>query len=401
MAIVARILIDMSQFSGWPARTGIQRVLKEMLSYWPSHIVAADIGVQVAEGYRVLPLGKVSGFLDRLFRGDIPDNSEAALKQAMSSFVDTATDKSVSFDDLFNLYDGYFLPEPTFRDDVLSVLARWQKLREADSFVLLYDALLQTNPEVYGAPHQLATSRYFRLVARSENVACISRATQQCLEQRLRRKPAPRSLVLDLGADSLGGGRRRRVSQTPTFVMMGTVEPRKKQDIVLEAFDGLWNAGHDYRLIIIGSAGWYETEFIQKLRGRANEGKRLVWLETARDEDISEAMGTATAAIYVSELEGYGLPAVEALASGCPLIAAENLPALAGLPSKGQIRLSSVTAETVAAAVQHAATPSRSEKLSLELAELELPKWPQFAHSLAEWIGGTLEASRQSPSLTG
>ncbi len=103
-------------------------------------------------------------------------------------------------------------------------------------------------------------------------------------------------------------------------------------------------------------------------------------------------MAGATAAVYVSELEGYGLPAVEALAAGCPLIAAANLPALADLGSNGQIRLPVVNVETVAAAVETAADRASRLRLSQEVRGLQLPTWERFARDLANWIGATLRA---------
>lgn len=392
---MARILIDLTQFSAWPARTGVQRVLNEMLAHWPSHILAADICVQSMDDYQIIPLRKTSQFLERLFK-DLQESDDDSLKAATASFVAESTERRASFEELLGLYDGYFLPEPTFRDPVLYTLARWSEFRVSGVFALLYDVLLQTNPEVYDKAHQLRTSRYFRLIAGLQNVACISRETQRCLEQRLRRRPAPGSIVLDLGADALGHARSHRSPDVATFVMVGTIEPRKRHDVVLRAFDQLWSAGRDYRLIVIGNEGWHTDEFIHGLHERAAGNGRLTWLKAARDKDISEAVRNATAAIYISELEGYGLPAVEALAVGCPLIAAANLPALAGLSEEGQIRLPVVNVEAVTAAVCEAAEPAINARLSLEAMELKLPKWPQFAHSLAEWIRRTLDASPAS-----
>jgi glycosyltransferase involved in cell wall biosynthesis len=390
---MARILIDLSQFSSYPAHTGVQRVLCELLSHWPAEALSADIGVQCAGEYRVLPLEQTAAFLQRLFKEIPADGGRQDLKAAVDSFVSSQTERRLSFEDLQVSYEGYFLPEPTFRSEILSVLSQWQDNRNANVFVLLYDILPQTHPEVYGAPHQLFTSRYFRLVARSQNVACISVATRHQLEHRLRRCPAPNSIALDLGADSLAPHPLRQEAMRPTFVMVGTVEPRKRHEVVLQAFDRLWDAGRDYRLIVFGGAGWCEPEFLSSLRSRSGRDHRFTWHESASDKDIAQEMRKASAAIYISELEGYGLPAVEALAAGCPLIAAANLPALAGLDPKGQIRLPVVNADTVAAAVEKVADGSTRRRLSIEASDLQLPTWERFARDLTDWIDATLRAN--------
>lgn len=385
-----RILIDLSQFCSWPARTGIQRVLCEMLANWPNEAVAADVGAQMGGTYRIVNLDAASSCLREMFGADLTGERTTGLRHSIESFMVARTEKSMSSDELLREYDGYFLPEPTFRDDFLAGLGKWLDSRAGDTFALLYDALPQTNPEVFAAPHQLATSRYFRLVARCENVACISRATQHCLEQRLHRRPAPNSIALSLGADSMVHRGPRRAPETPTFLMLGTVEPRKHHRAVLGAFDRLWHAGHDYRLTILGNAGWHDPEFLTDLRARASKGDKLTWLESATDAEISIATASATATIYMSELEGYGLPAVEALAAGCPLIASGALPALAELPASGQVRLQSVTVETIMVAVEDLAQPARNRQMSAAARELRLPTWRQFTRSLADWVDKTL-----------
>ncbi len=398
---MARILIDLTQFSSYPAHTGVQRVLCEMLAHWPAAAVSAEIGVQSGGEYRILPLQQTRGFLQRLFKEIPADGDRQGLKAAVDSFVAGQTVRQLAIADLQASYEGYFLPEPTFQPDILAVLSRWQDARNQDAFVLLYDVLPQTNPEVYGAPHQLFTSRYFRMVARSRNVACISVATQQQLERRLRRSPAPNSIALNLGGDSLAPYPPRQEAMIPTFVMVGTVEPRKKHDVVLQAFDRLWNAGRDYRLVVFGGAGWCELEFLRPMRARAGGDDRFAWREAASDRDIAQEMRKAAAAIYVSELEGYGLPAVEALAAGCPLIAAATLPALAGLDSKGQIRLPKVDVDTVAAAVEDAADVASRVRLSREAGGLQLPTWGRFARELTDWIDATLRADHAPRQKSG
>jgi glycosyltransferase involved in cell wall biosynthesis len=153
----------------------------------------------------------------------------------------------------------------------------------------------------------------------------------------------------------------------------------------------LWESGRSYRLVVIGAAGAHEPSIISELRALATDGTgRLIWLECAGDAEIRRVMSEVTATIFISELEGYGLPAVESLAAGCPLIAHKSLPALANLAADGQVRLDVVNAPTIAAAIEELAQPARRDALTAEAAALTLTTWDQFVHSLAHWAKDTL-----------
>jgi len=381
-----RLLIDLSQFAAAPSRTGIQRALLEMLRHWPLEVQPADTAILDDGVHHVVPLASVNQVLENFFQ-DVA-NETAAL--SMRSALISRALRRAQPDDLFDSYDGYFLPEPTWRDDFLNSLERWRQHRIESVFALMFDALPQTNPEVFAQPHQEATSRYYRLVAGLSNVACISLATRQCLESRLRRRPLANCIVVRPGADALPVLPRER-GPTACFVMLGTVEPRKHHRAVLEAFDRLWRSGCSWPLTIIGAPGWHEPEFLRSLRARATaEPERLVWLEAASDREIAQAFAKATAVLYVSEQEGYGVPAVEALAAGCPVIAHRLLPALAGLPAAGQIRIGDVTADAIFAAVHAAAHAERNHILSNEVRSLSLPSWREFAGCLTGWIAELL-----------
>lgn len=382
----SRLLIELSQFAGEPSHTGIQRALSEMLKHWPLDVQPADAAILDGGVHHVVPLASVNHVLERFFQ-DVAN--ETAARSMRSSLLSRAVRRAPA-GDLGGSYGGYFLPEPTWREDVLNALDRWRQRRIGSVFALMFDALPQTNPEVFAQPHQEATSRYYRLVASLNNVACISPATRQCLESRLRRRPLANCIVVPPGADALPVVARKRAA-APCFVMLGTVEPRKHHRAVLEAFDRLWRSGNSWPLTIIGAPGWHEQEFLRSLRARATaEPQRLVWLEAASDPEIAQAFAEATAVLYVSEQEGYGVPAVEALAAGCPVIAHHSLPALAGLSSAGQIRINDVTADTVFAAIRAAVDAERDHILSNEVKSHALPSWRSFAGCLADWTAATL-----------
>jgi glycosyltransferase involved in cell wall biosynthesis len=112
-----------------------------------------------------------------------------------------------------------------------------------------------------------------------------------------------------------------RLRDTPTYLMVGTVEPRKGHAFVLDAFERLWRAGVAANLVIVGCLGWMSEQLAERLRSVSKADTRLVWMEHASDEYLEQLYGVSHALIAASEGEGFGLPLVEAVSRGLPVIA--------------------------------------------------------------------------------
>jgi glycosyltransferase involved in cell wall biosynthesis len=106
-----------------------------------------------------------------------------------------------------------------------------------------------------------------------------------------------------------------------TFLMVGTIEPRKGHLQALDAFDKLWNQGLNLRLEIVGREGWTslpeaDRRTIPAIVGRLNRhpqlGQRLFWRNDLDDEGLERLYADADCLIMASEGEGFGLPLIEA-----------------------------------------------------------------------------------------
>ncbi len=104
------------------------------------------------------------------------------------------------------------------------------------------------------------------------------------------------------------------------FLFVGTGDPRKNMKVVMEALE---RVSPDIKLVVAGWAGW----------GRAEVDENQVqFLGYVDDEDLAKLYSGALALLYPSLYEGFGLPVVEAMACGCPVIASReaSLPEAAG-----------------------------------------------------------------------
>jgi GT2 family glycosyltransferase/glycosyltransferase involved in cell wall biosynthesis len=123
-------------------------------------------------------------------------------------------------------------------------------------------------------------------------------------------------------------------------LVVGTLEPRKNHAVVLDAFESLRDSHPDLQVVFVGRYGWGSDELVDRIRSHPTSGSRLHWFDEAHD-DLLEALYTRCAAVLVpSHSEGFGLPAIEALAHGVPVVASSggSLNEILGSAPEGAVR---------------------------------------------------------------
>jgi glycosyltransferase involved in cell wall biosynthesis len=385
-----RVLVDVSQWAYWPAATGVQRVLDHLAAEWQGDEVEAAFGFLEGDSFAVGPIAGFASVMRSRFEQREQAEDVSELRVSVLERLRSACDGLIPVDRLARSFLGYLLPEPTFRDDSLSVFASLSKRSSLVTFALYYDALPLTHPEFFrpGSDRGGRVTRYHHAVSRIENVAFISAGTRRVFETRIARRPLPKALVALPGADGLSAPRHVRPA-TPRFCMVGTIEPRKRYTLVLDVFERLWAAGRPYELVIVGRAGGEERHVFERLE-RLSRFQPLRWIDDANDADVLDTLSHSTALVFLSEAEGYGLPPIEALSVGCPVIVHQSLPALEGLAPNGQVRLRRVTPKLVHAAIERLADPVLNTQYRAAIEALELPTWERFARDIEQWIARRL-----------
>lgn len=111
------------------------------------------------------------------------------------------------------------------------------------------------------------------------------------------------------------------IKEKKSFLMVGTVEPRKGHNQVLNAFELLWKQNIDINLVIVGKEGWHMTNFVKTVLDHPEYSRRLIWLNGISDEYLEKVYAASTCLIAASEGEGFGLPLIEAAQHQLPIIA--------------------------------------------------------------------------------
>ena len=115
---------------------------------------------------------------------------------------------------------------------------------------------------------------------------------------------------------------KQRLGIADDFILcVGTIEPRKNLLTLVRAFaELLRNTEHQPQLVIAGPKGWLTAEFDLAV-AEANFGDRLRLIGYVGDEDLRALYSSCKAFVYPSLYEGFGLPPLEAMACGAPVIA--------------------------------------------------------------------------------
>jgi glycosyltransferase involved in cell wall biosynthesis len=129
------------------------------------------------------------------------------------------------------------------------------------------------------------------------------------------------------------GSVRRKYGLSGDFLLfVGTLEPRKNIPGLLRAFACLQKEALDCKLVIVGPKGWKYGGISNTLSRHPELNGKVVFLGYVAEEDLPAIYSMAKVFIYPSFYEGFGLPPLEAMACGTPVIASgiSSMPEVVG-----------------------------------------------------------------------
>jgi glycosyltransferase involved in cell wall biosynthesis len=203
-------------------------------------------------------------------------------------------------------------------------------------YFVVYDLLPIQFPRYFPPSTEEFHVRWLRALTRFDGALCISKAVADdyqawIIENGLTVSDTFKATFFHLGADLKSSSPSKGLppdaeqalyafSQRPTFLMVGTLEPRKGYRQILEAFTLLWQADENINLLIVGKIGWNISEIADILGKHPELSKKLFWLKGISDEYLEKIYAASTCLIAASEGEGFGLPLIESAQYGIPLM---------------------------------------------------------------------------------
>ncbi len=192
----------------------------------------------------------------------------------------------------------------------------------------IHDLTSRLMPELH-TPANIRADEGFaqKVLKRATGLIAVSENTRQDAVRLLGLDPE-RIHVIHSGVPEVYFGAQPRPSGRPYVFFLGTIEPRKNIDTLLDAWQGL-RLRDDFDLVIAGASGWSSGKTLARLASRPPSVRYLGYVP---EDELPGLTAGATAFVYPSLYEGFGFPVAQAMAAGVPVITSNTscLPEIAG-----------------------------------------------------------------------
>ncbi len=309
------IYIDISILVKNRANTGIQRVLKEFLQR------------AISKQYKIIAYNHQIKSMELLDNIEIPlflyEMQDYQFKNTQAIDLNTLTPPKNSI--FFDLDSVWYAPLP--RATLYPILKENGFL----IFNLIYDLVPIVRPELAHKNTIKNFTAFLKSVYQYSDMVFFDSLSAK--NDFLKAQDTPRNIptrVVGLGSDFLPIAKAdnepdtQPLLQKKYLLFVGTLEPRKNQTDLINAFTILANKYSDLDLILIGRKGWNVDSLIAKISNHPLNNKRLHWLNNIDDNTLKYYYKNAFIVCYLSQYEGYGLPIAESLQYGNITITSKN-----------------------------------------------------------------------------
>ncbi|HUR17718.1 MAG TPA: glycosyltransferase family 1 protein [Acidimicrobiales bacterium] len=234
-------------------------------------------------------------------------------------------------------------------------------------------------------------------LAHSERFVCISRCAERDLLELADRIGVTRPMhtsVTTMGADYRAFGAEPDALPAGLagryLLSVGTLEPRKNQALLIDAFDRLRARYRDLSLVLVGKQGWKTRDLVDRIARHPDTGRRLRWMPRTDDAALEVLYRNAFLAVTPSLYEGFGTPVIEALACGVPTLASDR----GALPEAGGRWAEFFDPDDLEALValieRHLSDPDHHRARRTALEAYRPPTWDDGARVIQETLAGLL-----------
>lgn len=213
-------------------------------------------------------------------------------------------------------------------------------LRDVPTVLTVHDLIFRRYP----AHHKPLNRWYLNLTMplycrRATRIIAVSEQTKCDVVEAYRIPPEKITVIYEAAApgfnpqtaEAVTRARQRYGLPKRYLLSVGTIEPRKNLGRVLTAFERLRGEGLVDAFVIVGKRGWLYDDFFAQLE-QSSEKQAVIFPGWVEDGDLPAIYAGAAAVAFPSEFEGFGLPALEGMACGAPVVCSgtSSLPEIAG-----------------------------------------------------------------------
>jgi len=168
------------------------------------------------------------------------------------------------------------------------------------------------------------------------------------------------------------------------FLNLGVIQPRKNQHRLVSAYELFrkCNPANEERLVLAGQKGWLTGEF-DELLNKSPFRKDIIITGFIPDEDIPPLMRAAKAFVFPTLLEGFGLPVLEAMACGVPLIVSE-LPVLHEIAGDLPVFINPLQIESIESGLEKVCSDNFDDRITKGIERSKRFNWNTTAERYIE-----------------
>ncbi|GAA4686719.1 glycosyltransferase family 4 protein [Frondihabitans cladoniiphilus] len=319
VVVASGVVVDVTETGRSAFTTGIQRVTRESVTRWVRDHDDVDLVSWDHAGARLAGLTELEAsrvVLDADTRRRVRRLPSTVVVPYRATFV---------------------LPEITTqgrRSENIRTIARYSRSR---AVAIGHDCIPVTTSETAGPGMAGAFSKYLAALAGFDVVASVSNASAtefrgwaQMLGgaglsgPRVVPVPLPRqSAAIDDATVARVTSELGLDDGVPTVLAVGSHEPRKNHLTLLAAAELRWRAGDEFHLVLVGGNAWGDADFTRMVEALLAAGRPISLLSAVGDDTVWSLYRIARLSVFCSLNEGFGLPVVESLASGTPVLTSD------------------------------------------------------------------------------
>jgi len=261
---------------------------------------------------------------------------------------------------------------------------------------IAYDLLPVTHVEHFEARPAAEFLNHLRLLSCVDRASCISghverevralaplfgRSDARPLRTAAHALPAPEPTPLLEGAAPAP----LDATAPPLMIAVGTIEPRKNGIAVLRAAARLARSGVRLRLVFLGGTGWLAGPFLRALAEERAAGLDVELLHDVDDATLAQHYARCRFSVFCSHAEGFGLPIVESLSRGRPVLTSDKGGMAEIALGGGCLLVDPSDVDAIAGGMRRLLTDDALHaRLSAEAAARPLRRWADYARDIRD-----------------
>lgn len=387
--IIGGVVVDVHHTARTGLATGIQRVVRQSIARWnrDHEILLAGWDSTHESLVRLTPEQSRNAVA-----GDVPDAPEDRSRVIVP-------------------WQGtYLLPELAVEDERTSRISALAEFSGNRTGTIGFDCVPVTTAETASTGISAAFSRTLVAVSHMDRIATISEAAaveysgwRHMLGGIGVKGPEIRPILLpsqpeDVAPEALAKASSFLLTGSlPLVVCVGSHEPRKNHLAVLHAAELLWRRGLKFSLVFIGGNAWNSAEFEYRLEVLQGFGRPVRSLSSITDTLLWSAYRVARCTVFPSINEGYGLPIVESISVGTPVVTSGFGSMREVASHGGALFVDPHDDHDIANAIERLLTDDALlERLSAEALAIDGGTWEEYAERIWDYLAAG-DASDEEP----